>query len=102
MKRCANYEEMLLYLKKNGYLVREGISKKHGPYLAIRPPDSQKAFRTYTLGKDYQVQQLKKGSGQRIMCRILKQLPGSVCTGYHSIYRRPPITSFIMWRIIIR
>lgn len=60
VSRCTSYEELVMYLKRNGYLIREGISKKHGPYLAIRPPDSKKAFRTYTLGKDYQVAQLKK------------------------------------------
>ena len=76
VKRCADYEEMLLYLKKNGYLIREGISKKHGPYLAIRPPDIQKAIRTYTLGKDYQVQQLKKRLRTEDYVPYFKTAPG--------------------------
>ncbi|WP_370809005.1 relaxase/mobilization nuclease domain-containing protein [[Ruminococcus] torques] len=60
---CSSYEELLTWLKNNGYGIREGNSREHGAYLSIHPPGSRKAFRTYTLGKDYEVSQLKKRVG---------------------------------------
>lgn len=60
VRKCRTYPEFLDYLRENGYEIREGMSKKHGRYLALRLPGRPRAFRTYTLGKDYEIPQLLK------------------------------------------
>lgn len=32
---CSSYEELLTWLKNNGYGIREGNSREHGGYLSI-------------------------------------------------------------------
>lgn len=56
---CRSYPELLEYMRQNGYIIREGYSKRNGEYISFRPSHSKKAFRSYTLGKDYSVIALK-------------------------------------------
>lgn len=60
VRECGTYQELIAIMQQNGYEIRQGNSRKHGVYLSIRPPGSKKAFRTYTLGSEYQVSELKK------------------------------------------
>lgn len=59
IRACGTYAELLEYMHQNGYHIREGYSRKNGAYLSFSPPNSKKAFRSYTLGKDYTVGALK-------------------------------------------
>ena len=47
IRKSDSYEEFLKRLQQeHGYEVREGISKKNGYYLALKPPGKRKAIRS--------------------------------------------------------
>mgnify|MGYP000444178981 CR=1 FL=1 len=68
VKRCADYEKIAAVSEKKSVIWSErGYLKNHGPYLAIRPPDSQKCLSYLHTGKRLSGTAAEKnGSGQRI------------------------------------
>ena len=72
VKRCADYEEMLLYLKKTVIWFVRGSLKNMVPIWPSALLTVKKPFVPLHTGKRLSgTAAEKKGSGQRIMCRIL-------------------------------
>ncbi len=61
VRKSKDYEDFKNRLKKEyGYKLREGISKKYGPYLAYHPLGKANAVRSYRLPKQYQPYDIKR------------------------------------------
>lgn len=59
--KSTSYENFKDILKEEfGYLVREGLSQKHGLYLALTPPGKPKAMRSYQLEPQYMPVEIQK------------------------------------------
>lgn len=64
---CDTYVQILGYMRIRGYEISEKISKKYGDYLAIKPQNSRRAFRSYTLGSRYTIAELRKRVGIEVL-----------------------------------
>lgn len=66
IRKSDSYEEFLKRLQQeHGYEVREGISKKNGYYLALKPPGKRKAVRSYNLPMELRPEQIKRRIGSK-------------------------------------
>lgn len=57
--RADDFGELLELMKRDGYKVRKGVSKKYGEYVTFTPYGMDRGVRTYRLGKEYGVEALK-------------------------------------------
>lgn len=60
VRNSGSYEELAAHMRMNGYEVKEGSSKKHARFLAVKPCGSAHFFYSYSLGRSYTVPELEK------------------------------------------
>ncbi|MGF7018763.1 hypothetical protein M2145_002538 [Lachnospiraceae bacterium PF1-21] len=68
-----SFGDMLKVLMENGYMIREGESKKYGHYISLRPEGAESAARNYTLGKGYSVEDIKRRIANKELNHTLQQ-----------------------------
>lgn len=57
---CDCMEELFKMLKEQGVTIKQGMSKKHGEYIGLKAPGMEISRRTYQLGQEYTLENLKK------------------------------------------
>ena len=61
IRLCSTYPEFVEMIQsKYGYEIRQGVSEKHGVYLALKPPGKSKAVRSYQLDEGYMPPEIEK------------------------------------------
>lgn len=58
--QCSSMEELLKVLKERGVSIKQGLSKKYGEYLGLKAPGMEISRRTYQLGQEYTLENLKR------------------------------------------
>ncbi len=73
IEHSQSYKDFKIRLQQEfGYNLREGISEKHGVYLALTPPGKGKAIRSYHLKSGYIPEAIEKKIGERMEKELYK------------------------------
>lgn len=60
IQQSADYKDFKeMIQQKYGYVLREGVSRDHGLYWSLTPPDKAKAIRTYQLDSGYMPEEIE-------------------------------------------
>lgn len=57
---CDSFENFTDEMKRKGYQIKYGTSKKYGEYMAVKNGEMRNFRRTHTLGPDYTIDAIKK------------------------------------------
>lgn len=94
VSESSSYEEFIKKMEALGYQIREGVSQKHGAYLALKAPGKDKAVRSYQLGSGYMPAELFRRIEKKPVVPI-GEIDGDEC--YRKIYQEK--TSIVFLRI---